>query len=74
MGVLRLRSSTTLHQRRKAKRRQFAIKELGIGENDLWIAAIAKRHGLIVVSSDCDFDRIREVEDLSVEKWWLPSS
>jgi tRNA(fMet)-specific endonuclease VapC len=58
----------------KAKRRQFAIRELGIGENDLWIAAIAKRHGLIVVSSDGDFDRIREVEDLSVEKWWLPSS
>jgi len=58
----------------KAKRRRFEIKELGIGENDLWIAAIAKRHGLIVVSSDGDFDRIREVEDLSVEKWWLPSS
>ena len=58
----------------KAKRRKFAKKGLGIGENDLWIAAIAKRRGLIVVSSDGDFDRIREVEDLSVEKWWLPSS
>ena len=58
----------------KAKRRQFANRKLGIGENDLWIAAIAKRYGLIVVSSDGDFDRIREVEDLSVEKWWLPSS
>ena len=58
----------------KARRRQFAKKGLGIGENDLWIAAIAKRHGLIVVSSDGDFDRIREVEDLPVEKWWLPSS
>lgn len=58
----------------KAKRRKFAKKGLGIGENDLWIAAIAKRHGLIVISSDGDFDRIREVEDLSVEKWWLPSS
>jgi tRNA(fMet)-specific endonuclease VapC len=58
----------------KAKRRKFAEKGLGIGENDLWIAAIAKRHGLIVVSSDGDFDRIREVEDLSIEKWWLPSS
>jgi len=58
----------------KAKRRKFAKKGLGIGENDLWIAAIAKRYGLIVVSSDGDFDRIREVEDLSVEKWWMPSS
>ncbi len=58
----------------KAKRRKFSEKGLGIGENDLWIAAIAKRHGLIVVSSDGDFDRIREVEQLSVEKWWLPSS
>ncbi|HUL28843.1 MAG TPA: type II toxin-antitoxin system VapC family toxin [Thermodesulfobacteriota bacterium] len=58
----------------KTKRRKFAKKGLGIGENDLWIAAIAKRNGLIVVSSDGDFDRIREVEDLSIEKWWLPSS
>lgn len=60
--------------RERAKRRKFAEKRLGIGENDLWIAAIAKRHHLIVVSSDSDFDRIREVEDLSVEKWLLPSS
>lgn len=58
----------------KAKRRKYEIKELGIGENDLWIAAIAKRQRLIVVSSDGDFDRIREVEDLPVEKWCLPSS
>jgi tRNA(fMet)-specific endonuclease VapC len=58
----------------KAKRRKFAKKGFGIGENDLWIAAIAKRYGLIIVSSDGDFDRIREVEDLPVEKWWLPSS
>lgn len=36
-----------------AKRTQ--IQEIGIGENDLWIAATALRHSLIIVTSDSDF-------------------
>ncbi|MBI1924583.1 PIN domain-containing protein, partial [Candidatus Poribacteria bacterium] len=53
----------------KAKRRKTKLERLGFQENDLWIAAIAKRHGLTVVSADSDFERIKEVEELSVEKW-----
>lgn len=58
--------------RAKTKRRATKIEKLGFSENDLWIAAIAKRYGLTVVSADSDFERIREVDSLAVEKWWSP--
>jgi tRNA(fMet)-specific endonuclease VapC len=38
----------------------------------LWIAAIAIRHGLTLVSADSDFERVAQVEDLRVERWWAP--
>jgi tRNA(fMet)-specific endonuclease VapC len=37
-----------------------------IPENDLWIAAAALRHGLILASRDSHFESI---EDLQVEAW-----
>ncbi len=37
-----------------------------IGQNDCWIAAIAKANGLILVTNDKDFER---VEGLEVEDW-----
>ncbi|MCK7495017.1 MAG: type II toxin-antitoxin system VapC family toxin [Comamonadaceae bacterium] len=37
-----------------------------IPENDVWIAAIAQHHSLILVTNDVHFDAI---EDLAVEKW-----
>ena len=58
--------------REKARRRQFDIATLGFGENDLWIAAIAVRRGLTVVSADDDFRRMAEVSTLEVESWWSP--
>ena|SRR5438105_2712119 len=60
--------------RKKAQRRRIKIEEIGFQENDLWIAAIAKRYGFIVVSADSDFERMAEVGDLSVEKWWSPGA
>ena len=56
----------------KAKRRGFKIDTLGITDNDLWIAAVAKCRGLTVVSADGDFERISRIDDLAVEKWWWP--
>src|SRR5438128_1954785 len=53
----------------KAKRRRARIEDVGITENDLWIAASAKRHGLTLVSSDSDFERIGQVENLLLENW-----
>ncbi|MBC6432800.1 type II toxin-antitoxin system VapC family toxin [Nostoc sp. HG1] len=53
----------------KSKRRKTKITDLGFGENDLWIAAIAIQHNLTIVSADSDFQRIKEVKTLSVESW-----
>lgn len=53
----------------KEKRRKVEIEKLGFKENDLWIAAIAKSKGYIIVSTDSDFDRMKEVEDIKVETW-----
>ena len=60
--------------RNKTRRRKTKIEEIGFQENDLWIAAIAKRHGLVVVSADRDFERMAEAGDLSIEKWWSPEA
>lgn len=54
------------------KRRKIETRQLGFEENDLWIAAAGLRHRLTVVTSDRDFDRIAEVANVSVERWWPP--
>ena len=44
-------------------------RELGIQENDIWIAAQALEYNLVLVTND-KMDRIRDVcEDLQVENW-----
>jgi tRNA(fMet)-specific endonuclease VapC len=53
----------------RARRRHFSLQSLGFTDNDFWIAAIALRHGLIVVSADSDFARLAEVTDLRHESW-----
>lgn len=53
----------------KEKRRKIEIEKLGFKENDLWIAAIAKTKGYIIVSTDSDFQRMKEVEDIKIETW-----
>jgi len=43
---------------------------LGIQENDLWIAAHAVEHRLVLVSADKHMNRIHEVaNDLALENW-----
>lgn len=55
--------------REKAKLRRTTLGQLGFSDNDLWIAVIAQRHGLILVSSDSDFARVAEVIPLAHESW-----
>lgn len=51
------------------KRRQVRVQNLGISDNDLWIAALAIRYNLIVVSADRDFQRMQEVRSFALECW-----
>jgi tRNA(fMet)-specific endonuclease VapC len=49
-------------------------RELGIQENDLWIAAQALEYNLVLVTND-KMDRIRDVcEELQVENWVAKTS
>ncbi len=53
----------------RAQRRRTQINQLGVGENDLWIAAIAIQYGLTLLSTDRDFQRIQAVRHFEVESW-----
>lgn len=53
----------------RSRRKTTRLVELGISENDLWIAATAIRHSLTVVSCDSDFERMRQVREFSLESW-----
>lgn len=53
----------------KAQRRRTNITQLGIGENDLWIAAVAVQHQLTLVTADQDFQRIQTVQPFNLKSW-----
>jgi tRNA(fMet)-specific endonuclease VapC len=53
----------------KSQRRKTKITQLGIGENDLWIAAVALQHKLTLLTTDQDFRRIQAVQSFNLESW-----
>jgi len=53
----------------KSKRRNFRVQSLGFFDNDLWIAATAIQHGLILVSADSHLKRLQGINGLEVEVW-----
>jgi tRNA(fMet)-specific endonuclease VapC len=55
----------------KNKRRKFTVQNIGFGENDLWIAAIAIQHNLTIITADRDFQRIQEVHPISLNSWLI---
>ena len=55
--------------REKARRKRTRLAELGFQENDLWIAAVAQRHGLTLVTADSDFARLSRLGHIAVENW-----
>ncbi len=55
--------------REKSRPKRTRLADLGFQENDLWIAAVAQRHGLTVVTADSDFARLSRLSDIAVENW-----
>jgi tRNA(fMet)-specific endonuclease VapC len=70
-GRLKAAIIDALGPKEKSKRRRATIGELGVHENDPWIAAVALQFSSVVVSEDSDFQRIRAVSGLQVESWLL---
>ncbi len=55
--------------RERSRRRTTKLQEIGISENDLWIAATALYHSFTVVSADRDFERMQQVRAFNLESW-----
>ncbi|NJM74318.1 MAG: type II toxin-antitoxin system VapC family toxin, partial [Scytonema sp. RU_4_4] len=53
----------------KNKRRSTSMRDLGFDDHDLWIAATAIQHSLVLVSADSDFIRIQQAQPFLVEYW-----
>jgi tRNA(fMet)-specific endonuclease VapC len=58
-----------LGPKERSRRRRTTIQELGISDNDLWIASVALQHSLTIVSVDSDFSRMKEVRTFPLETW-----
>lgn len=73
-GGLKAQIMARFGPKERSKRRRTRTVNLGIDENDLWIASIALQYAFTVVSADNDFRRIKEVRDFPLEAWYVPSS
>jgi tRNA(fMet)-specific endonuclease VapC len=71
-GIMKFDLYSHFGPKDREERKQTKIHKLGFTENDLWIAALAKRNDLTIVSADSDFRRMQEVLDISVVSWYNP--
>lgn len=68
-GELKAKVFSKFAPKDRKRRRKVTLLDLGIQENDIWIAATVIQHNCILVSSDRDFYRIKEVWDFTIENW-----
>lgn len=53
----------------KKRKQGYAFKKIGISDNDLWIASVAIKNNVIILTQDKDFNRIQQVAPIKVESW-----
>lgn len=68
-GELKAKLIDKFGPKEKVKKRKFTIQQLGISDNDLWIASTVIQENLILVSTDQDFLRIKQVHNFYLENW-----
>lgn len=61
-GQLKAEIMARFRPKKRSKRRHTRITDLGISENDLWIASIALQHSLTIVSEDNVFFALKKHE------------
>ena len=68
-GALKAALIAKFGPRDKHKKAAVALRDIGVSDNDLWLASVARHFGLTIISRDGGFDRIAEVVDLPRESW-----
>jgi tRNA(fMet)-specific endonuclease VapC len=69
-GAMKAKIFTAHGPKSKRHPRKMKMRDFGIDDNDLWIAATAIENGLIVVSEDGGYQKIKEAcQDLQIENW-----
>lgn len=53
----------------RQKRRKTKIEDIGVSDNDLWIACTSLHYSLMIVSKDQDFPRMKQLRKFSLESW-----
>lgn len=68
-GRLKAEIIKRLGPKDKQKQRNFRLESIGFFDNDLWIAATAIQHELILVTQDSDFKQLQGFEGLKIMIW-----
>ncbi len=68
-GRLKMALVARFGPRARRGRAETTLRDVGVSDNDLWIAAVARHYGATLVSRDGDFQRIGDVVELRRESW-----
>jgi len=56
-------------KKKNGRSKKVQLHQIGISDNDLWIACIAISRNATLLTADGDFDRIKAVSMLKADRW-----